>query len=1187
MSQPAGTDTHARSPGGARQDAAQARRIVAEYARRRAAGETISDAEILRAHEGLAAFVEQELALLRIMKRAASHAEDSNNGSSSTRDAGERPLLRPDAIPGYSLIREIHRGGQGVVYEAEQESTHRRVAIKLLHRGPLASSSDRSRFVREVALLVRLRHPNIVAVHDTGRVGNSHYIVMDLISGAPLDQHVETRRAARWPRATLTQVVTLLADICDAVHAAHLRGIIHRDLKPGNILIDAAATPHILDFGLAKDVGDADSDLTNDGQFIGSVPWASPEQVSGAADVDIRTDVYSLGVILFESLTGRFPYPVSGPVADIFAAIRTAEPMRPRSLRTELSAELESIVLKCLSKDPARRYESAGQIARDLRRYLSGEPIEARRDSTMYVLSKYLRRYRRGVFAAGLVLFGVAAFAVYAAIQAEQQRTLAKREFDARIAAQDAQGEAQRQQIVAAKERDDARRARDAEALERDRAEAQARRAASVTAFLIETIGQANPDVSQNASTTMVSMLDAATEEIDRRFAAEPQAEAAVRAAIGQAFASLGELEPAEENLARAIELHDTVLSSPDELVYPVLAPYVSVLEDMGDYRWRSFWRRLWRMFPALLAPEDEALRATITEFRDLLGGNYDADRAEALWEVIYSRARTDFAPDDARWLILAELLCRGGANLALQRTPADGCRYLTAALAIQRDQLPETHSRVVRTLGTLMTQLIADGQFVQARAIARQSLASLETVLPADHWLIAVYRAREGACLSALGDADSGEQAMRAGITRIETISGVVSYKREIYGYLAQHFARLGRAADADAWRTRALELLSGAQQDFLPAQVKSVLDSDCKAFSDALAQLREAAGDRAADIRPRIEAALTALPDSPHQPIYASILAETLWAVGKTYYDHATRFEPNSRRAFQEAVNCYRRSRGLHPYKAGRALFWYGYSLDRQEKYVEAERALRESLPLFDLSVSRQAGTEMCARSVLGEVVAHQGRLEEGERLLVDAYHDLRNHASLRSGDRAAALTLLLRHYERRQMYDPYLDAVLIDLREILPRQDTTSSRLEQAAWRIAKYENFPAAAYDLARAAAVLAAAREPENAVYRRTAGAALYRSHLYPEAVAELRRADKLHAAGKEGRQPIALALLCMANHAAGDDDAAREAFDAARPLMAQRRFQTSGNRRWFQRAAAALGIDPAVAPEAASQPGDE
>ncbi len=339
-------------------------------------------------------------------------------------------------FPGYILKGEIHRGGQGVVYKAEQPSTGRTVAIKLMHGGATAGDTGRARFELEVQVLGRLEHPGIVRVHDSGVTEDgSVYYVMDYIAGQPLDAIIrEWRREAERvrgeagvdpdsPSGSRTTVIgspvmrerlEMFVKICEGVSAAHVAGVIHRDLKPANIRLNRHGEPVVVDFGLAKMLGGASGQahaMTTTGQFVGSMPWSSPEQAEGANRVvDTRSDVYSLGIILYQMVTGgKFPYKVVGTARQVMNTIVTAEPRRPSFYDRGINDEVETIILKAIAKEPERRYQGAGELARDIRRYLDGDAIEAKRDSTWYVMTKALRRHRLSAgFVAAIVLMGTA-----------------------------------------------------------------------------------------------------------------------------------------------------------------------------------------------------------------------------------------------------------------------------------------------------------------------------------------------------------------------------------------------------------------------------------------------------------------------------------------------------------------------------------------------------------------------------------------------------------------------------------------------------------------------------------------------------------------------------------------------------------------------------------------------------------
>ncbi len=306
-------------------------------------------------------------------------------------------------IEGYDHLREIHRGGQGVVYQAIQRSTKRKVAIKVLLEGPYASKSARRRFEREIELVAQLKHPNIIGIFHSGRTSDDRqYRVMDYVRGVPLDQYVRNEKL------TLEGALKLFAKVCEAVNYAHQKGVIHRDLKPSNILVDADGAPKVLDFGLAKQLLSREASLISlTGQVVGTLPYMSPEQAEGNPDkIDIRTDVYALGVILYQMLTGHYPYPVAGQMAEVLRHIAETPPTPPsRSWKSEsgvtkrdtkrlrpgvcpIDDEVQTIVLHTLAKERERRYQSAGELAKDVAHYLADEPIEARRDSGWYVLKK-------------------------------------------------------------------------------------------------------------------------------------------------------------------------------------------------------------------------------------------------------------------------------------------------------------------------------------------------------------------------------------------------------------------------------------------------------------------------------------------------------------------------------------------------------------------------------------------------------------------------------------------------------------------------------------------------------------------------------------------------------------------------------------------------------------------------------
>jgi len=662
----------------------------------------------------------------------AGPADDSNA-------AGYLPP--PATIPGYDILREIHRGGQGVVYQALQRSTKRKVAIKVLREGPFAGPRERGRFEREVQVLGQLNHRNIVAVHDSGQAGGSFYIVMDYISGRPLDRFIADHTLS------IAEKLELGARICEAVHAAHLRGIIHRDIKPGNIRIDDTGEPHILDFGLAKITTTAVTGepeprvMSQTGQFIGSLPWASPEQAEGHPErIDIRTDVYSLGVVLYQVLAGRFPYPVSGPIGEVLCNIVHTAPARPstiRLLKERIDDEAETILLKCLNKDPERRYQTAGELARDIRRYLAREPIEAKRDTPLanwYMLRKTLRRYRApaailSAFGVLVVVFAVTMTWMYG------------------------------------------------------RAERQAHRAELTAGFLEETLTAIDPNVARGARlTALTEVLDATARRAEDELASEPEVQAAVRDVLGRTYLKLGAYDAAEEHLRAALAARQALLGDehPDtaasvnhlaawwlearseyaraeELAGQALAVRRALLEDgavspeavadsLNILAWalkkqgrfapaEKMYREALEIRTALYGPEHEAVAEIQNNLAQSLRESGQRAEAEELFRAALATRRkvlgaghTHVATSEANLGLL--LLDHGEDGRAEE--------LLRSALAT-REQLLGDHPATVVNMNMLALLLKKRGELAEAETLARQALQSRRRLLGPRHEFVAV----------------------------------------------------------------------------------------------------------------------------------------------------------------------------------------------------------------------------------------------------------------------------------------------------------------------------------------------------------------------------------------------------------------------------------------------------------------
>jgi serine/threonine protein kinase len=332
-----------------------------------------------------------------------------DNDQEDPRFSSELPAEPPDDIEleGYLLQREISRGGQAIIFSAIKKSTGRKVAVKFFPGGSFATRKEKVRMDREVRVLAALDHPNIVSVIDRGQTADgSTYFVLEYVRGKTLAEYIDDLWEAQGAAKTADEIKTLLqlfVRICDAVNAAHLRGVVHRDLKPSNIIIDSYGEPHILDFGVALSAvplmdegGEPLPSVTWTGEFLGSVQWASPEQAEGdQSRVDVRSDVYSLGIILYEALTGDFPYDVFGTLPNVLKNIMSARPEPPSQSYLDrfrdqdgvgdaeescpIDPVLDGIVLRALEKKREDRFQTAGELSKALSTYLAGHTVSLRR----------------------------------------------------------------------------------------------------------------------------------------------------------------------------------------------------------------------------------------------------------------------------------------------------------------------------------------------------------------------------------------------------------------------------------------------------------------------------------------------------------------------------------------------------------------------------------------------------------------------------------------------------------------------------------------------------------------------------------------------------------------------------------------------------------------------------------------
>lgn len=507
--------------------------------------------QLLRAHED-----SEEL--------PAAHAaatEDTTGFDATQSYTSSEPTPGMVIASRYTLEQKLGEGGMGEVWVAKQsEPVKRKVALKLIKAG-MDTKSVVQRFEQERQALAMMDHPNIAKVLDGGITADRRpFFVMELVNGLPLTKFCDETKLG------ISERLELFVPICQAVQHAHQKGIVHRDLKPGNILvtmIDGKPVPKVIDFGVAKATSGRlteESLSTQFGAVVGTLEYMSPEQAGFSGDdVDTRADIYSLGVILYELLTGLRPFDSKrmkkAALDEMIRIIREEEPSKPSTrlstdeslpslaavrhiepgkLTALLRGELDWVVMKCLEKQRERRYESANGLARDIQRYLADEMVEARPPSTGYLLRKFIRRNQGTVIAASLVVFALLAGmagTTWGMLRAESAH---------------------------AAETTERQRATEAEKLalsERDSAKA-------VNAFLLEDLlqqasaeGQTEPGRYANPDIKLLTVLDRASKRVEGRFAMRPREEAAIRFTLGNTYRALGKYALAEMHLQRALEL--------------------------------------------------------------------------------------------------------------------------------------------------------------------------------------------------------------------------------------------------------------------------------------------------------------------------------------------------------------------------------------------------------------------------------------------------------------------------------------------------------------------------------------------------------------------------------------------------------------------------------------------------------
>jgi len=762
--------------------------------------------------------------------------------------ATERP---GDKIGRYKLLQKLGEGGCGVVYMADQEEpVRRRVALKIIKLG-MDTREVVARFEAERQALALMDHANIARVLDAGSTDTGRpYFVMELVRGIKITEYSDQNSLATQER------IELFIQVCRAIQHAHQKGIIHRDIKPSNVLVtlhDGVPVPKVIDFGIAKAAQGRLTDhtlFTAFDQFIGTPAYMSPEQAEmSGLDIDTRSDIYSLGVLLYELLTGKPPFDtkelLAGGFGEVRDRIRSKEPTRPSTMlstmmagdlaqaakarRTEplklislIRGDLEWIAMKCMEKDRTRRYETANGLATDLKRYLRNEPVTARPPSTAYLFLKFVRRHKllfasgSAVGAALLIGLGLSTWLLIRETKARQRAVAAER------AEEQSRQEAENSRRLA--ETNEAR------------AHTEDRKSTQVAQFLQDMLRGIDPSVALGRDTTVLQeILDRTVDRVDRDLPDQPEVAAELLTTIGTVYLQLGRNEQAEEVLRLGLALRIKALGDMDPAVaqsYHELAPALAGQGKLTEAE--NVAKKALAMRTQLFGTNDLRVASSLTTLGHIYVGLQKlGDAGDCYNRALKIRKQHwgDEHPDVAQSITdVARVLSTEGRWNEAEHNYRD-------ALALYRKLLGNRNPTVAGTLQNLAQVLMSNNKLDESEALAREALALRSELLGADHPLVADARISLAATLNDEGNrAEAEAQVNLAFAVQLKHKDATLGLARSL-NLLIEILLPQGRVEEMDA-------LLKAAMADTDLNQPAGLAILQCRAsFEARTGRWREAA--------------------------------------------------------------------------------------------------------------------------------------------------------------------------------------------------------------------------------------------------------------------------------------------------------------------------------------------------------
>ncbi|MBU0982241.1 MAG: tetratricopeptide repeat protein [candidate division Zixibacteria bacterium] len=677
----------------------------------------------------------------------------SSAGAARTASAG---TTIPSQIGDYRIVGILGEGGMGVVYEAEQPSPKRRVALKVVRGGTeVVDELHLKMFAREAETLARLDHPNIGAIYESGHTAEGrHFFAMELVRGQTLGTWL-AHRPVDPDRSEIELRLQLFRQICQAVHYAHQRGVIHRDLKPSNLIVtdeapsamgsDVTPSPQvkILDFGLARITEEdvALTQITEVGMIKGTLPYMAPEQAAGDVDaIDVRTDVYALGVILYELLTGQRPY--STDTGSLLSAVRVICDQPPRPLAeawratVRLDPDLTTITATALEKDPDCRYGSAAAFGDDVARFLSSQPIQARPASTMYQLKKLVSRRKP--------LFATAAVALLLLVVAAVGMSVLYVRSEANLT-----------------------RALNAEQTSRMEAETAQR----TSDFLVELFDRANPQRTRGETVTARQVIDEGARAVSEELATEPIMQARLMYTIGQVYLSLGLYSDARGLVEKALALRREHLPADDIAIAVSQHQLARTMQALGEVdAARVAFDETIAMYEKSGIADPAGLIETLGNFGWMLGQIGEFDRANATIDRALALVEGQTPPDDE----LLQQILNNQATVKMNMGQADSAIHiLERALQLSRSLHGNLHHQTANVLTNLGIAQARAGHLAAAEQSSIGALSAYRETYKDDHPQVAKALANVGIALAQQGKLIEARPYFQEGIETLTRIHG------------------------------------------------------------------------------------------------------------------------------------------------------------------------------------------------------------------------------------------------------------------------------------------------------------------------------------------------------------------------------------------------------------------------------